>query len=98
MSTQTLPITENAVVPLESDDNLAVSHARKTTVVILENSAGATVVIGIIAKIADVDTFVPYADGAITDDGTFNHGRGSKLAANVSGITGDSVTIGFYQA
>ena len=94
MSTEKV-ITTNAVHVLEADANLAVSHARKTTIVIIENSASATVTIGIVSEDGD---FVAFANGLITDDGTFNHGRGAKLAALVADIADDSVTIGFYQA
>jgi hypothetical protein len=61
-----------------------------STVMIKENSAGATTEYGL----ADEnDNFVAYPNGVIPVGDIILHGIGIKLMVRVSGITSDSVTI-----
>lgn len=88
-----LKIEANDDFYLDPDLGFNVSHHGSTTVMVLENSANATLIFG--CKDAD-DNFVAYPNGEFSDGRIINHGKGAILMVRVSGISGDSVTIGFY--
>lgn len=88
-----LIITENGDNYLDPGLGFGVNQNRSTTVMILENSASATLIFGC----EDQDgNFVAYPNGEFLDGRVINHGSGAKLMVRASGISGDSVTIGFY--
>ncbi|MCK5612465.1 hypothetical protein KAR91_61905 [Candidatus Pacearchaeota archaeon] len=70
-----------------------VSHSSATTVIILENSATATLIFGCEDE---NENFVAYPDGDFLDGRVINHGKGARLMVRASNISANSVTIGFY--
>lgn len=85
-----LIIDENGDFAFPGDNNTDVTQTGSSTILILENSASASLLFGC----ADQDgLFVAYPAGEFNDGAVINHGRGCKLMVRVSGITGDTVTI-----
>lgn len=87
-------ITSNDDYYLDQGIGFDVSHSNATTVIILENSATATLIFGCEDENGN---FVAYPDGDFLDGRVINHGKGARLMVRASGISADSVTIGFYQ-
>lgn len=67
-----------------------VTHTASSTVMIMENSANATLLFGF----ADSEeNFVPYPNGTFSDGKIINHGIGCRLMVRASNITVNTVTI-----
>lgn len=88
-----ITITENGDVVLPVTGDSVVTQTESSTIMILENSANATLIFGC----ADLNgDFVPYPAGQFSDGKLIRHGKGCKLMVRVSGIGVGSVTIGIY--
>lgn len=86
-------ITVNGEYPLPENDTHNAILPDKTSVQILENSASATVTFGRFDQDGD---FVAFDNGIIATDDVLYHGRGCLLAISVTGISGGTVTVGWY--
>ena len=83
-------ITANGDYFLSVYDSSGIIQHDKSTIVISENSADATLIFGF----ADTDdNFVPYPNGVFNDGKLVNHGKGCRLMVSVSNIVAGSVTI-----
>ena len=75
---------------IKLDGRAQVTNSESSTMMIIENSAGAVLIFGF----ADENgVFVPYPNGVFNDGKKINHGIGCRLMVRVSNITADSVTI-----
>lgn len=75
---------------LDTAQNPQVRQSEATTVMILENSASATLVFGL----ADEDDdFVAFPNGEIENGNVIHHGKGARLMVRVSGINTGTATI-----
>jgi hypothetical protein len=70
-----------------------VSRTDSTTVLVLENSASATLEFGCEDS---AGSFVGYPNGTFSDGRVINHGRGAKPMVKATGISTGSVTLGIY--
>lgn len=86
-------ITANGEYLLPENNNNNAIVPDKTSVQILENSAGATLEFG---RFDENGTFAGFDNGIIATDEVLYHGRACLLAVKVTGIAGGSVTVGWY--
>lgn len=88
MATTVISANGDYVLPPNGTD---VTQSESSTVMILENSATATLLFGM----ADLnDNFLEFPDGdTILIGDVINHGMGCKLMVRASGIISGSVTI-----
>ena len=86
-------ITANGEYPLPESDSHNAILPDQTSVQILENSASAVVEFG---RFDENGTFAAFNNGIISTDEVLFHGRGCLLAISVTGISGGSVTVGWY--
>lgn len=75
---------------LQQHPNNNVTQSQGSTVMAVENSAGAVMIYGMADTNGD---FVAYPDGTIAIGDTIFHGIGVVLMVRVSGIIADTVTI-----
>lgn len=87
-------ITENGDFFLATEEDAQVTQTDASTVLVLENSAGASLLFGVGDE---NDSFVPYPNGAFTDGKRIRHGRGARLMVRASEISADSVTIRVFR-
>lgn len=90
MSTATIIENGDFILSSEGSD---IRTTGSTTVLIMSNSASATLEFGY----GDADNiFVPFPDGVIPDSALIKHGRGCKLMVRITGISSGNVVINFY--
>ena len=85
-----LIITTNGDFSFPGDQQTGVTQTEASTILIMENSADATLIFGCANAAGD---FVAYPEGEFRDGARINHGLGCQLMVRTSGIASDSVTI-----
>ncbi len=89
-----IKIYQNGDYSLELDDRYEVTHNSKSTVMIVENSANATLTLG---YINEDGSFIEFPNGLLTEGAVVNHGVGCDFVVRVTDLSVQSVTISVFK-
>jgi hypothetical protein len=88
-----LTFSANGEYLLPYNSEIEAMRTSSVRVSVVSNTASAVVEFG---EFDDTDTFIAFLNGIISTDNTITPGKGTRLAASITGILSGSVTIRYF--